>query len=79
MASFPRLIEKRLKLTREREVANALSLLGGIKKKGCKVTNVGDHVTIWTIRNHKEYQSLTATELGKKYVPFYEDSKKGGK
>ena len=72
-------IEKRLKLTREREVANALSLLGGIKKKGCKVTNVGDHVTIWTIRNHKEYQGLTAAELGKKYVPFYEDSKKGGK
>ena len=72
-------IEKRLKLTREREVANALSLLGGIKKKGCKVNNVGDHVTIWTIRNHKEYQGLTAAELGKKYVPFYEDSKKGGK
>jgi hypothetical protein len=31
------------------------------------------------IRNHQEYESLSAAEVGRKYVPFYFDSKKGGR
>ena len=68
-------IEKRLKVTREREVAKALELIGAIKKAGCPVESVGKAVTIWVLHNQKDYQNHTAAELGKKYVPFYNDSK----
>ena len=68
-------IEKRLKVTREREVAKALELIGAVKKAGCPVESVGKAVTIWVLHNQKEYQNHTAAELGKKYVPFYNDSK----
>ena len=73
---------KRVKITRLREVATALELIGGKKKAACPVNEVGSRVTIWTIREHKKYQNMTADEQGRKYVPFYTDKekhKKGGK
>ena len=39
------------------------------------VESVGKAVTIWVLQNQKDYQNHTAAELGKKYVPFYNDSK----
>ena len=70
---------KKVKITRLREVATALELIGGKKKQACPVSEIGSRVTIWTIRDHKKYQNMTADELGKKYVPFYTDKLKGGK
>ena len=69
--------KKRMKVTRMKEVANALELIGGKPKKQCPVATVGDRATIWIIRNHDEYANLTAVELGRKYAPFYHDSKGG--
>ena len=72
---------KKVKITRLREVATAMELIGGKKKASCPVPLIGSRVTIWTIRNHKEYQYMTAEEQGRKYVPFYTDKekyKKGG-
>jgi hypothetical protein len=64
--------DKRLRITREREVAMALKLLhGSYKKPGVPVPGVGQSVTVWIIRNHEQYNQLTAKEIGKKYVPFY--------
>ena len=64
--------DKRLRITREREVAMALKLLrGSYKKPGVPVPGVGQSVTVWIIRNHDQYNQLTAKEIGKKYVPFY--------
>jgi len=68
-------IEKRVKVTRERDLAKALQDIGAIKKPGCPVPSVGKKVTIWILQNKDELQKLTAAELGKKYVPFYHDSK----
>jgi len=68
--------EKRLKVTREREVANALELLGGKSIKQVPITTVADRATVWIIRDHKKYENLTAAEIARKYVPFYDDSKK---
>ena len=67
--------EKKMRVTREREVANALELIGGRKKPGCPDELVGQKVTIWTIRNHDKYTNHTAAELGRVYVPFYSDSR----
>ena len=71
--------EKRLKITREREVANALELLGGKVRKQIPITQIADRATVWIIRNHDEYVTMSSTDLGRKYVPFYTDKKKGGK
>ena len=71
--------EKRLKVTREREVANALELIGGKVRKQIPITQIADRATIWIIRNHDEYLNMPSADLGKKYVPFYTDKKKGGK
>mgnify|MGYP001502881429 FL=1 len=70
--------EKRLKITREREVANALELLGGKVRKQIPITQIADRATVWIIRNHDEYVTMSSTDLGRKYVPFYTDKKKGG-
>ena len=67
--------EKRVKITREREIANALELIGGRKKPGCPVEQVGQKVTIWVIRDWEKYKNHTAAELGRVYVPFYSDSR----
>ena len=69
--------KKRMKVTRMKEVANALELIGGKPKKQCPVATVGDRATIWVIRNHDDYANLTGVELGRKYPPFYHDSKGG--
>ena len=67
--------EKRVKITREREIANALELIGGRKNPGCPVEQVGQKVTIWVIRDWDKYKNHTAAELGRVYVPFYSDSR----
>ena len=69
--------EKRLKITREREVANALELLGGKVRKQIPITQIADRATVWIIRNHDEYLTMPSADLGRKYVPFYTDKKKG--
>ena len=67
--------EKKVKVTREREIANALELIGGRKKPGCPVEQVGQKVTIWVLRDWDKYKNHTANELGRVYVPFYSDSR----
>ena len=65
--------KKKMKVTRERDVADALDKIGGKKKRGCTVKDVGQNVTIWIIRDHNEYQNLSAPDLGRKYQPFYSE------
>jgi hypothetical protein len=67
-------IQRRIKVTRERDIAAALQLIGGIRKRGCPVDGVGDNANIWVIRDHEKYKNHTAKELGKLYVGFYTDS-----
>ena len=57
----------------EREVANALSLIGGKCVKQVPIANVGSRATLWIIRDHKKHGSKTARELGKDYQPFFSD------
>ena len=68
--------EKKFKVTRERDVAMALELIGGRCKKQIPITKVADRATVWIINNHDELMKLSASELGRKYVPFFYDSKK---
>ena len=68
-------VEKRLRVTREREVANALELLGARCRKQIPIATVADRATLWVLRDHETYMKMPAAELGKKYVPFYNDSK----
>jgi len=68
-------VEKRMRVTREREIANAIELIGGRKKPGCPVEGVGKSVTIWIIREYDKYKNHTAKELGRVYVPFYSDAR----
>jgi hypothetical protein len=70
--------EKRLRVTREREVANALELLGGKCRKQIPIDMVADRATVWILRNHDQYMDMPSADLGRKYVPFYSDKKKGG-
>jgi hypothetical protein len=72
-------VEKRLRVTREREVANALELLGARCRKQIPITTVADRATLWILRDHDKYMAMEAGDLGRAYVPFYHDSKKGGK
>jgi hypothetical protein len=61
-------------VTRENDVAEALKLIGGIRKRGCPVNGVGDNVNIWIIRDHDKYNGMTAPALGKIYVGFWTDT-----
>tara|TARA_R100001086_G_C11844957_1_gene260017 strand:+ start:1074 stop:3143 length:2070 start_codon:yes stop_codon:yes gene_type:complete len=67
--------ESKVKITRERDVAEALKLIGGVRKRGCPVKQVGKDVNIWILRNHDQYTNLTAKELGAKYTPFFDDKR----
>ena len=62
----------RVRVTRENDVANALKLVGGVRKRGCPVKRVGDNVNIWIIRNHDKYNSMTAKQLGAEYHAFWD-------
>lgn len=66
-------IEKRLKVTRIREVADALSLIGGVCKKQIPIASVGNRATVWIIRNHDDYKDLNSADLARKYVPFFDE------
>ena len=73
--------EKKIKITREREIANALELIGGVKKQQVKISNVANRATVWILRNHEKYQNMKLGEISRAYVPFYSDArgnKKGG-
>ena len=61
----------RVRVTRENDVANALKLIGGVRKRGCPVKDVGNNVNIWIIRDHDKYNAMTGKELGEKYVGFF--------
>ena len=65
--------EARLKVTREREVANALSLIGGHCIKQVAIPQVAQRATVWIIRNHAELKTKTAAEISNLYKPFYTD------
>ena len=67
--------EARLKVTREREVANALELIGGKCVKQVPVPQIAQRATVWIIRNHDELKNKTAKELSKIYHPFYTDQR----
>jgi hypothetical protein len=67
--------EARLKVTREREVANALELIGGKCVKQVSVPQIAQRATVWIIRNHDELKNKTAKELSKIYHPFYTDQR----
>ena len=67
--------ETKVKVTRERDVAEALKLIGGHRKRGCPVKQVGKDLNIWIIRNHNKYSSKTAKELGELYTGFYTDKR----
>ena len=60
----------KIKVTRQRELADALQDIGGVLKKSCPVKDLGDYVNLWIIRDHDKYKNMTAVEIGKKYVPF---------
>ena len=64
----------KIRVTRQREVAEALKGLGGILKKSCAVKSMGKYINLWIIRNHDKYKNLTAEQIGNKYVPFYNDT-----
>ena len=64
-----------VRVTREREIADAFTNIGGIRKKNCAVVGVGKSVNIWILRNHDKYKNLSATELGKLYVGFHTESR----
>ena len=66
-------IEKRLKVTRIREVADALSLIGGVCKKQIPIATVCNRATVWIIRNHDDYKDLNGADLARKYVPFFDE------
>ncbi len=65
--------EARMKVTREREVANALELIGGKCVKQVRISQVGSRATVWIIRNHDKLKNKTARELGRDYVPFFSE------
>jgi hypothetical protein len=61
----------KIKVTRENDIALALTAIGGTRKRCCPVRKVGTNVNIWVIRNHDKYKNLTAKDLGEVYNPFY--------
>ena len=63
-----------VRVTREREIAEAFKSIGGIIKKNCPVKGVGSFVSVWILRNHDQYKNLSAAELGKKYVGFHTEN-----
>jgi hypothetical protein len=67
--------KSRIRITRERDVAEALKLIGGVRKRGCAVTDIGSSVNIWIIRDHDKYGKMSAIDLGNKYQGFYTDSR----
>ena len=63
----------KIRITRNREIADAFKGLGGKLFKSCPVKDVGKFVNLWVLRKHNKYKNMTAAELGKSYVPFYTD------
>jgi hypothetical protein len=53
-------------------------LLGARCRKQIPIRNVADRATLWILRDQDKYMQMEAGDLGRAYVPFYYDSKKGG-
>lgn len=66
--------ETRIKVTREREVGQALEAIGGSKRKNIQIDGVGNFCTVYIIRNHDKYKNLTAKELSNEYETFRTNS-----
>jgi len=64
-----------VRVTREREIADAFTNIGGVRKRNCPVKGVGKSVNIWILRNHNKYKNMSAVELGKIYVGFHTESR----
>ena len=64
-----------VRVTREREIADAFTNIGGVRKRNCPVKGVGKSVNIWILRNHDKYKNMSAVELGKIYVGFHTESR----
>ena len=65
--------EAKLKVTREREVANALALIGGKCIKQVPIPQVAQRATVWIIRDHETLTKKTAAEISNLYKPFFTD------
>ena len=63
----------KIRITRNREIAEAFKGMGGKLFKSCPVKDVGDYVNLWVLRDHDKYKNMTSKELGKQYLPFYSD------
>jgi len=66
----------RIKVTRENDIAEALRMMGGTRKRGCPVKGVGKLCNIWIIRNHDKYKDMTANDLGELYKAFWTEADK---
>jgi hypothetical protein len=64
-----------VRVTREREIADAFTNIGGVRKRNCPVKGVGKSVNIWILHNHDKYKNMSAVELGKIYVGFHTESR----
>ena len=60
----------KIRVTRPRELGDALKNIGGILKASCPVHALGNFVNVWIIRNHEKYKNMTAKEVGMEYKPF---------
>ena len=56
--------EKRVKVTRDREVANALELIGGKCVKQVPIDDVAKRATVWIIRNHSKWFEKLPDSIG---------------
>tara|TARA_Y100000593_G_scaffold40763_1_gene78381 strand:- start:851 stop:3025 length:2175 start_codon:yes stop_codon:yes gene_type:complete len=65
--------EAKMKVTREREVANALALIGGKCIKQVPIPQVAQRATVWIIRDHETLTKKTAAEISNLYKPFFTD------
>ena len=72
---YLRLVAK-VRVTREREVANALINIGGIVRRNIKIPMVGDYCTVYIIRNHEKYKNVSPDDLSLAYKSFCTDSQK---
>ena len=64
-----------VRVTREREIADAFTNIGAIRKKNCPVVGVGKSANIWILRNHDKYKNMSAAELGKMYIGFHTEAR----
>ena len=75
MFSWLKEASKVVRVTREREIADAFINIGGIAKKNCEIKGIGSYVTVWILRNHDKYKNLSSAKIGKEYKSFHTEEK----